>query len=240
MDISSNIRSKHVFATQNEGFKYSQWTLFNLTVLQTAESEVVEKYFDVFTFHEYGKIKFLKHNSEYVINALSLIFQHPSFDAHRNKNFELWSDNGGAMKSSALIVYLSELAGTRFASVSQKFFVKYHGKSICDRHFGNIARARYYSSLDIKDTDDLFRALISLSKEVFLEILDNPLGWKRSELKLKGIKEIDEIEDIRKEGEGITLKTKFLKVGGVSNEVEETTKSEVMSRNLFREKRKKT
>ena len=155
MDFSSNIRSKSVFATQNEGFTYNQWTLFNLTVLQTAESEVVEKYFDVFTFHKYGEERVVKHNSEYIINALSLIFQHQSFEAYENKNLLLWSDNGRRMKSLALVIYLSELSGTKFRSVSQKFFMKFHGKSICDRHFGSIARVRYYSKSDINETEDL-------------------------------------------------------------------------------------
>ena len=239
IDFSSNIRSKRVLATQDDGFVYNQWTLFNLTVLQTAESEVVERYFDVFTFHKYGKERVLRHNSEYVINALDLIFRDQLFDAHRGKRLSLWSDNGRTLKSSAIVVYLAKLSGTRFASVSQKFFVKFHGKSICDRHFGCIARARYHYSDDMQDTEDLRLALSNISSEVFLEIPDKPLNKKAYFLKIQGIAIVDVVEDIRLEGDNLTLNAKVLELKDNSVDVQETVTSRIISKFPTREKRKK-
>ena len=144
------------------------------------------------------------------------------------------------MKSLALVSYLAELTGTRFASVSQKFFVRYHGKSICDRHFGNVARARYYYSEDIRETGDLRKALRNLSNEVFLEIPDEPLGRKCDKLNWKGIGQVDAVEDIRVEREEIKLSTVNLSVGEGLLELQETRSSRVITKKLTQERKPKT
>ena len=239
MDFSSNIRTKHIRNTQSMGFVYDQWTLFNLTVLRTGEKEDVEKYFDVFTFLNHRKERLSKHNSDYVISALKRIFQHSLFEDKKRKNLSLWSDNGLALKNTKVVHYLASLSGTRFTSSSYKFFVEYHGKSICDRHFGNVARARYNYEEELTSTVDLRKALSSLKNTELIEIYENDVEKLESQKTIKGIKNLYKMENIRKEGELIIFD------GATNNDEEEegppkkTPRNKGSSEKIFRKKRGK-
>ena len=155
MDFASNPRSKRTHMTQIEGFSYDQWTFFNLTVLKTDSKENVDKYFDVLTYHSKNEERISKYNSDYVLEALKKIFKNPFFKSKRGKNLVIWMDNGKSLKSTKVLRYLASLSGTQFSSVSPKYFFQYHGKGICDRHFGKASWLRRRSGGNITTTEDL-------------------------------------------------------------------------------------
>ena len=197
------------------------------------------QYFDVFTFHKHGKPRTLIHNSAYIMNALSLIFRHSFFDGKEQKNLVLWSDNGKPMKSANLVLFLASLAETRFATVNQKFFVPFHGKSICDRHFGCIARTKKKGGNDILSTPELWKSLEGIDKKVFIEMTNLGHVPEQDEIQIEGISGMSSIERIRREGESMHLKSEILKVDSETMELKSETEDRVFSKKRIREKRRK-
>lgn len=220
IDFAANIRSQLIENEQKDYYRYVQWSLFNLTVLKTSSKEEPEKYFDVITFRGDGKGDKIKHDSAYVVSALKTIFEDPFFEGKKDKNLIIWSDNGKALKSSTNVDYLSLLLDSRFASVSQMFFAPCHGKSICDRHFGCIARIVHNCGKDITSTDNIRNALSKIQNEVFIELEGKDVVETVERKKHRGISEMVSITNIHKE-DGISkaIGTKTVFIDNKLNEV---------------------
>ena len=123
--------------------------------------------------------------------------------------------------------------------MSQMFFAPCHGKSICDRHFGCIARVVNNCGNDILSTPDLWKSLEGIDKKVFIEKTNLGHVPEQDEIQIEGISGMSSIEGIRREGESMHLKSEILKVESETMELKCETEDRVFSKKRIREKRRK-
>lgn len=214
IDFSSRIRSKRVHATQTEGLSYTQWSLFSVVVYWPSGRH----YYDVFVLQEMERR--VPQNSMFVQAALDKVFQSPGFNGTNDKNLVIWGDNGLSLKNSSNVYFLSTLARTKFSSVNLKFFVKYHGKSDCDRHFGCIARARYNYDKDITTTEDLLEVMKPLKNTTVFVLTEWMIPPPRKCIPAPGIGKLDFIVDIKRESSIVSFKATKLRVEELEKGVE--------------------
>ena len=197
MDFASDRRTKRVYLTGSESYRYTRWSVFNVTHCSKEGEERAYDYFDVISSlsEEESGLK-VKHDSLYVINGLKEVFERMGREGLLKRIISIWSDNGRHFKNKVVVNYLISLVGETFDELRMRFFERYHGKSICDRHFGNISRTMREYSGDI------------ITYEGFESVISSIPNTRVIELNEGGIA----VDDVPEEIDRVRMRTDYIRI----------------------------
>lgn len=138
------------------------------------------------SYHDYLS-EVISHDSHYVINCIRSLEEK---NLERFSKIHFWSDNAGHFRSEELRNYILLELPTKNYTVSQNFFVEYHGKSDIDGHFGLLQKVfneyeRKYQTWSIQCVLLCFlEYFLEAPTDVNIEIYEDP-GRKRQVKRLK-------------------------------------------------------
>jgi len=112
----------------------------------------------------------IRHETQYAVNALMQVLSKMSDKGLLKKKLSLWCDNGKHFKNTGVVNFLCSLVGKMFKEISLNFFVPYHGKSICDKHFGTISMKTRVCGKDITTIEDLEEQMRGVTNTTVLRL----------------------------------------------------------------------
>ena len=170
MDFAADRRSQQIYKTGKDEYRYTRWAVFNGTLCSENKEYT---YIDVTS--ELGEKEGVKirHDTRYSINALMKVLSNLSENKRLKKKLNLWCDNGKHFKNEKMVNFLISLVGKMFEEISLNFIVPYHGKSICNKHFGAISRKLRFCKNDITTLETLEKEMETLSNTTVLTLDPN-------------------------------------------------------------------
>jgi len=117
----------------------------------------------------------------------------------------IFSDGGSHIKNNLVVSAMFSILSRFGLGICVHWFVSYHGKSACDRHFGSITRQIKHYGEDVTTIRVLETCLNTLSNTTAC-ILRTPFSelTVKPKTRVKGIKSLLSISSIGAEGYGIS------------------------------------
>jgi len=185
MDFSANISNRVTYQTSKEYFENTSWPCFNITTFNQSLG---------FFYWDFLAKKGTRKNSIFVYFSLKMLIEHFQIPEHISE-IHVFSDGGAHLKNSLVLSSVFSLFEPWRRPLTVHWFVSYHGKSACDRHFGMINRQKANFRGEVRTIQDLLACIDSLSHThsfFFRKDFQQPLFEAKQ--KLQGIRGLLSVE----------------------------------------------